>query len=97
MDERSSDVGVAGAFHDAVSSTRAWTLLARTINHHASIRLIHSRVDSVRRLIEETIRLYVSPAAEMTRIRSLPMEQEEQGWSGAELRRYRAELDGAGR
>lgn len=54
-------------------------------------------MDSVRRLIEETIRLYVSPAAEMTRIRSLPMEQEEQGWSGAELRRYRAELDGAGR
>lgn len=45
--------------------------------------------------MEETVARYVSPAVEITRIHPLLMTDEEQGWSGAELRRYRVELDGA--
>jgi aminoglycoside phosphotransferase (APT) family kinase protein len=52
-------------------------------------------VDAVRRLIEETIARFVSPAVRIAQVRALPMEEDEQGWSGAEMGRYLVELDGA--
>jgi hypothetical protein len=51
-------------------------------------------VDPVRLLIEQTVELYISPSARITRMRLLPLAEEEQGWSGAELRRYRVDLNG---
>jgi hypothetical protein len=49
-------------------------------------------IDHVRSLIEDTITRYYSPLAQVRHVEPVPMAENERGWSGAEIRRYKVSL-----
>jgi hypothetical protein len=49
-------------------------------------------MDHVRSLIEDTIARYRSPRAQVKHVEAVPMAEDERGWSGAEIRRYKVSL-----
>lgn len=52
-----------------------------------------SEMQDVRALIEETLARYHSPAVQVSHIETVVMADNERGWSGAEIRRYRVNFE----
>jgi hypothetical protein len=51
-----------------------------------------TEMDHLRFLVEETLAAYHSPQASVRQIELAPMAEDERGWSGAEIRRYKVSL-----
>ena len=49
-------------------------------------------IDQVHSLIQDTIARYYSPMAQVRQVNPVPMAENERGWSGAEIRRYKVSL-----
>ncbi len=49
-------------------------------------------IDQVHSLIQDTIARYYSLMAQVRQVKLVPMAENEWGWSGAEIRRYKVSL-----